>query len=240
MNKQLTTILLCAIMMAGLSSCIKEVINGTGPEISEVRNTGSFNGIDLALGANVYYVQDTFYKVEVRAQQNVLREIVTEVNNNRLTIKLPLGVTLVSHSSISVYITAPAVSNFNVSGSGTIETTNDITVNNADLNVSGSGAIKIAGLVTDDIDARVSGSGLVEIRNGNTTGSSTNISGSGTIDMLGIKAKTLTAYTSGSGDAKVNVTDKIEAHISGSGKIYYKGDPTIDAHISGSGKIIHL
>lgn len=240
MSKQLRMIILCAVTIMGLSSCIKEVINGSGPEISEVRSTGSFNGIDLAFGAKVYYVQDTFYKVEVRAQQNVLREIITEVSNNRLLIKLPLGVTLFSHSAINVYITAPAVSNFNVSGTGTIEAMDNITVNNTDINVSGSGAVKIADLVTNDIDVKISGSGLVEIRDGNTTGSSVNISGSGTVDILGIMAKTLTAYTSGSGDAKVNVKDKIEAHISGSGKIYYKGNPVIDAHISGSGKVIHL
>ena len=42
---------------------------------------------------------------------------------------------------------------------------------------------------------------------------------------------------SGSGNAKVNVSDRLDAEISGSGSIIYLGDPEISAITRGSGRI---
>ena len=238
--KRITFLTLCSIAILGSVSCTKEVINGSGPEITQERSAANFTAIDLLMNATVHYTEGTGVKVDIRAQQNVANEIITDVSNNRLIVRLPADTRLVSYSPINIYITAPAVSDFNLSSSGSIEATNMLHADNTDFNISGSGSITVAGVTTNDIDARVSGSGKVIISSGTSTTVETNISGSGNIDIVNVVAKNGIAFISGSGESKLNVSDELEAHISGSGKIYYKGNPVINSHISGSGKLVHL
>jgi len=238
--KSIKTIIVATICMVSLASCTKDVINGSGPEVTQVRNTANFTGIELALNATVNYTQDSVFKVELKGQQNVINEIQTEISGSQLIIKLPWDTKLVSYAPITINISAPGVSAFNVSGSGTIQSSGSITVTNADFNVSGSGSININNINAGDIDTRVSGSGTVQLSGGNSATQTLNISGSGLIDVLGVTSKTASTYTSGSGDIKLTATEKLETHISGSGKVYYTGNPVIDSNISGSGKLIHL
>lgn len=238
--KTIRSIIVMSISVISLASCTKDVISGSGPEVSQVRNTGSFTGVELALNATVNYTQDSILKVELKGQQNVINEIQTEISGSQLIIKLPWDTKLISHSPITINISAPYVSTFNVSGSGKIQALQNIVVTNADFNVSGSGSINISSIAASDIDTRVSGSGTVQLSGGNTATQSLNISGSGLIDALGVTAKSASTYTSGSGDIKITATESLEAHISGSGKVYYMGNPVIDSNISGSGKLIHL
>lgn len=222
------------------ASCTKEVINGSGPIVTEERTISNFTGIDLSVCATVNYTEADSFKVELNAQQNVLNELVTEVRDNRLVIRLPWDTKLVSFEPIVINISAPAASDFTVSGSGKIIALNTLHVSNTDFDISGSGEIRMAGVITNDIDTRVSGSGKITISGGSTNTITTNISGSGNTDLLGVQAESAKVYTSGSGDTKLNVTGNLDAHISGSGKVYYTGNPTISADISGSGKLIHL
>ena len=237
--KKLITVAAASICIFSFSSCIKEVVNGSGPEITQTRTTGNFTAIDLVMNATVYYTQDSVFKIEIKAQQNVANEIITEVSNNKLTIRLPWDTKLISYSPVSVIISAPAVSDFNVSGSGQINA-GALSVSNSDFNVSGSGNISVASIITNDVDARVSGSGGVQINGGSTETAETDISGSGNADLLGVAAKRGNVNMSGSGESKLNVSDELDVHISGSGKVYYMGNPTISSSISGSGKLIHL
>ncbi len=226
--------------MLSLVSCSKEIISGSGPEVSLLRNTANFTGIELAINATVNFTQDSIFKVELKGQQNVINQIQTEVSGGNLIIKLPWDTKLVSYAPITINISAPVVNTFNVSGTGKILSFNSISVTNADFNISGSGSINLSNISAINIDANVSGSGSVQFSGGTATTESMHISGSGLIDALGVAAKKTTTYTSGSGDIKIYTTETLDAHISGSGKVYYMGNPAIDADISGSGKLIHL
>lgn len=238
--KKIRTILSTAVLMFLISSCSKEVISGSGPVVSQQRNISNFTGIDLSLNATVNYSEGSSFSVQLNGQQNILDAIVTELNDGYLVIRVPLDTKFISYSPITINITAPAVSNFNLSGNGTIQSSDTVHLQNGDLNISGSGNISLTTAISNDIDARVSGSGKVYIANGSSSTVTTNISGSGNIDMSGVAAQSVKTYTSGSGDTKVNAINNLDAHISGSGKVYYYGNPAITADISGSGKLIHL
>jgi hypothetical protein len=87
------------------------------------------------------------------------------------------------------------------------------------------------------IDARISGSGNIIVETGSSIIEYLSISGSGNIDLANVPAKEAEAITSGSGDTKVNISDKLKANISGSGSILYRGNPTVTSQISGSGTV---
>jgi hypothetical protein len=235
--KQLRVALFSAMALF-FFSC--EKVNGDGPVVTETRAQTGYQGIDMRMAGTVYFKRDSVYKVELSAQQNVLDEIQTYVSDDRLVIKLTNNVKLRSYEPLKVMVSGPTLNALRVSGSGDIITTSAFTSGSVDLNVSGSGSIKIIDLTADYLDGNISGSGNIEVQNGAIAEQRLKISGSGSInlsDVNSIKAKTT---TSGSGDIRLNVSQELDVTISGSGSVYYKGNPSIDTRISGSGKVVRM
>jgi hypothetical protein len=234
-----TRIILTAIVSLFIlsisTSC--EKIKGKGDVITESRSTGTYTSVSLAMSATVYFTPDSVYSLRISGQENVLRQIVTEVDGNQLVVRVKTGVILGSHDPVNVYITAPDVSGLDVSGSGDIFTDKTWRVNDLSVNISGSGNINIASVEANGISAKISGSGTIKAASGKAESEDLKISGSGTIDLRSVEAKTVYTTTSGSGDTYVHATSLLDVTISGSGNIWYYGTPVINTHISGSGNL---
>lgn len=217
------------------SSCKKVV--GTGPVISEDRTVSDFNSISLAMDATVNITQDSFYKVEVLAQNNVMDEILTNVSGSRLIIQHKNNVYIKSRP-VTINISMPDISGLNVSGSGAIRLQNLLLTGNIDMNVSGSGDIKIPAIEAEAITSTISGSGKITVTSGKSNTLNSRISGSGDADLLNVQINSVTTTTSGSGTTKIYAVNNLFAKISGSGDVYYRGNPSIESEISGSGRLI--
>jgi hypothetical protein len=232
-------ILFClAATIALFTSCEKVV--GEGPVVTETRNISNFSGVDLRVAGLVNFTQSPDYKVEVRAQQNILSFLETFVSNNRLIIRFDNDVHVRTHEDVIINISAPDLNSLRVSGSGGIMTTGPLTPTAMEVDISGSGDITISDMEADYLDANISGSGDIKILNGSATEEKLKISGSGDMDLANVLAKYVTTTTSGSGDIRVHATDRLNVTISGSGSVYYKGQPAINTSISGSGKVRQL
>ncbi|RPD50798.1 MULTISPECIES: head GIN domain-containing protein [Chitinophagaceae] len=219
----------------GFASCKKVV--GDGPMVNETRNVTNFTGIDLRMGADVNFKIAPEFKVEVRAQDEILRVLDTYVSGEKLVIKFENDVRVRLHDGVSVTVTAPSLRSLRVSGSGDIRTTGDIQSAAMEMDISGSGDIDMQHLATDYLDATISGSGDIKVFNGTATEEKLKISGSGSINLAGVAAKNVQTRTSGSGDTRLRVSDRLDVTIAGSGSVYYTGTPVINASISGSGKV---
>ena len=226
------------IPMTVFTSC--EKIKGKGEAITETRTTGSFNSVSLAMSATVYFTCGTEYNLQLNGQENVLDEIVTEVEGNRLVIRMRHGVTLGSHEPVRVYITAPGVTALDVSGSGDIFADNEWTADELSANISGSGNINLALVNAGHFSANISGSGTIKAASGKAGREDLRISGSGTIDLRSVEGDTVYTITSGSGDIYLYAVKLLDATISGSGNIWYYGTPVINTRISGSGNLKNM
>jgi hypothetical protein len=235
--KQLRVALFSAMALF-FASC--EKVNGDGPVVTETRAQTGYEGVDLRMAGTVYFKKDSVYKVELSAQQNVLDEIQTYVSDDRLVIKLTHNVKLRSYEPLKVMVSGPTLNALRVSGSGDIITTSSFTSGSVNLDVSGSGSIKVTDLTADYIDANISGSGNIEVENGAITEQRLKISGSGNMDLSNVNGTKGRTTTSGSGDIRLNVSQELDVTISGSGSVFYKGNPAIDTRISGSGKVVRM
>jgi hypothetical protein len=233
--KKLVPLFILTGMMVMFASCEKVV--GEGPVVTETRNISDFSGVDLRVSGNIYFTQSPEYKVEVRAQQNILGVLETYVANNKLVIRFDNDVVVRRHENVTVNISAPDLSSIRVSGSGDIMTTGPLTPNSMEMDISGSGSITVNDLETGYLDATISGSGDIKVINGSADEEKLRISGSGDMDLANVLAKYVTTTTSGSGDTRVHATDRLNVTISGSGSVYYRGQPSISTKISGSGKV---
>lgn len=236
--KRISAAILFAIVLFSLNACRKVI--GHGPVVSENKTVSNFTAISFRVPGDLYYVQDSVFKVEVRAQENILREIETYTTGGELKIKVRDHVNLRSREDIRITVSAPSLTGLSLSGSGSAKVVQPYKPANVRLSVSGSGSITINQLATNNIDASVSGSGELLVLNGTAKHADADISGSGRIDLLGVVASTARTHISGSGSIKLHVNDELNSKISGSGTVYYKGNPVVNTTVSGSGKVIRF
>jgi hypothetical protein len=199
------------------SSCYKEVIKGNGIEWSETRSVSGFTRIKLDGSGAVSVVKGAAFKVTVTDDQNILPYVKTILSGNELIIGYKNDA-WVRKGSLKVAIEMPFVEGLQVDGSGSMDI---------------SGGFNTTSL----LKATVNGSGNVFIRDGNADSYEIVINGSGDIRSFGLASKIALVRISGSGDAEVKVTDKLDVVITGSGNVYYMGNPAVFTKITGSGKV---
>jgi hypothetical protein len=218
--------------------CSMSGISGKGESVAENRDLSNFYEIYLSIDADVYYMQDSIYKVEVIAQQNILDVLETIVEGEKLDIDFKSSVW--KHEPIKIYIHSPDINVFEVSGSGDIIAQNNIKSKSMNLKISGSGDIKIPSLIAEDLKIKISGSGDISVSAGKINNEIITITGSGNAELSEVAANSCEAKINGSGDILVNLSENLDARISGSGNIKYKGTPEVNSHVSGSGDVVHL
>ncbi len=201
----------------------------------EDRDVGSFTSIGFAISGELYLTQGSPQKVVIEGDEADLEKLVTEVKDGTLKIKCKPSNTKLK-STVKVWVTVPEINSLAVAGSGKVIAEGEISSDDFDLSVSGSGKIKFANLVTDDLEIAISGSGNVMLA-GEADRAEISISGSGDVEATGFEIERCEIAISGSGSCKVKVVEELEAAISGSGKVYYKGRPKVNAHSSGSGRV---
>lgn len=216
--------------------CLRVFSSSFVPDSKEIRNPGKFSRISLALAAKVYLVQGSECRLEIEANDNELEKIKTEVKNGKLNIGTkswasgPKG-------SVTIKITMPELEGLSVAGSGSIVADSRFDCEELDLDISGSGAIKMKNLSVQELDAAITGSGHIKL-NGEPAADelSLTITGSGDFSSEGLRIEEVKITITGSGSAKVHVVRKLTTNITGSGNVYYQGDPMINANSTGSGK----
>ncbi|MBL7900844.1 MAG: DUF2807 domain-containing protein [Bacteroidia bacterium] len=233
------TIISMAVSALLFTSCRFDTrwITGNGDVITESRQVQGFSGIALNLNADVYFVQDSVYRIEISAQKNVLDAIETSTNGNTLKIAYTPFTIVRRHKQITVRIHAPHVNEFNVNGSGNIYTDKINESDKMQFVVNGSGSIEVQNVTAPEMQATISGSGNCTVKGGTVETAGLRISGSGDLHCADLMCKYGNIDISGSGNADIYATETLEVNISGSGDVRYKGKPRMTQRISGSGSV---
>ena len=203
----------------------------------ETRNTESFDEISLGVHADLYLTIGSKQSVVIEGEDDDIDNIETEVENGRLRIRSKKSWNWNwGGDKVEIYITVPEVNGIYVSGSGSVHGESVIKSDDFDMSISGSGDINIE-IDANSASLKISGSGHAEL-SGNAGELNIRISGSGSIEAYDLESNEVEASISGSGSARVNVSESIEASIAGSGSIYYTGDPdNVNSSTAGSGRV---
>lgn len=213
MKKQL--IILSCILFFAVSVSVGQV--------KETRNVGNFTKISFQVPGKLYLRQGSPQKVEIEGKKDILKEIETDVDGNKLVIGKEgnwMNWKWNDGDEVNVYITVKDIEGLSVSGSGDLIGETKIIARDLDLNVSGSGSLKIETDASGDVEADVSGSGHLMVK-GKCRGFESDVSGSGKVDLT------------------MNISEEADLGISGSGKIEASGTANaVKTSISGSGKVL--
>ena len=230
--------ILFATSLLNAQSWVGEKIKGNGNQKTENRSTADYDEIKLQGYFDVDLIAGKEGEILVRAEENLLPYIKVEVEGNVLKIYQEKGKNLQPSKGSKILLTVPfeKITAVSLSGSGDINTKNQIKTDKFVATLSGSGDLNID-VDANEVEAKLSGSGDVRLK-GKSDKLTAKISGSGDISANDLATKDVEAGISGSGDIKVNCTENLNARVSGSGDIFYSGEPkSKDTKVSGSGAI---
>jgi Putative auto-transporter adhesin, head GIN domain len=209
-------------------------VKGTGPVKTESRDLSSFNAISVDCSGNVEIVASETFRVEITAQENILRLLKSEIKNNNLNLDFERNVYTSEDVKIKIFV--PNLEEISLGGSANINANLPLNGDKLELTISGSGSITVGNADFKKVNCSVGGSGNIEV-SGKTDIVEASISGSGGVNAQNLAAREGETSVSGSGSVSCNVEQKLDASISGSGEVKYKGSPTVESSISGSGGI---
>lgn len=215
------------IAMAVLSACsyFGPCVDGTGPVVDEMRETGSFTAVTNKGSFDVYVTRSDDFSVVVRAQENLLPVVETYVSGNILIIETEGNSCYRSGLPVEVHISMPETESLTLSGSGRVFA--DILGNNiVEVSNSGSGYMEIDTILTEALVLDNSGSGHIEVLECYTDLMDAYQSGSGTILCGNVyEPAEVDIRHSSSGRVSAVILDAVNLDVilSGSGRVELSG-----------------
>jgi len=189
------------------------------------RNIGSFSGIKVSGGIDVYLSQGNEYALAVSASEDKYRDAIkTEVKNGILTIWFDGGsLNFGGNRNLKAYISFKSLSSLDGSGACDINFTEKFTANSFRIKLSG--ACDVEGrIAVEDLDVDISGASTVKV-----SGSADNLkiraSGASDLKNFDLVANHCKADISGASDVRVTVNNSLSARASGASNFYYRGNP---------------
>ncbi|MBX2840401.1 MAG: DUF2807 domain-containing protein [Flammeovirgaceae bacterium] len=217
------------------SSCdeLKDCERGSGSIITKTIDINDFHSFNLQISGRIFLKKGETQMVEIEGQENVINQIDNEVKNGEWQIEFRNC--MKKYDDLDIYITIPDLEKAAISGSGDVFFQDKFSGNNFDLIISGSGNMdaKVSG---NELLSSISGSGDIKIT-GEIEEQRIVISGSGDVDAFDLPSSKTEVSISGSGSARVTVSETLDVSIAGSGDVFYEGNPTVNSSISGSGKV---
>lgn len=231
-------VLLAGLLIITAASCnlFNERVSGNGRIVTTTRNVGSFHSVDASGSVKVHIRQDAANSVRLETDENLQEFVDVYITGSTLVIKAKDGFNLDPTKDITVYTSAPAYKDIDVSGACDILGDNTVSGNEPlRMHVSGSGKIDMQ-VAVPAVSADVSGSGDIFLK-GTARTFDGSISGSGSIRAFDLATDETKLDLSGSSDAEVTANQKLDVSVSGSGDVKYKGAAAVSQSISGSGSV---
>jgi hypothetical protein len=210
-----------------------------GPEIQKLK-LQPFREVSLRISANLYIEQGDNSSIVMEAEKEILDKIIVEVVDHKLIIRYSIEDMFLhglNQGHVTLRVTTPNIEMLGVAGSGNIIAEKQLNTRVIELNITGSGDIKIAKLKCERVEAEITGSGNIIVSGEPAQEIKLLIAGSGNLMATQLKTEYAKIRVAGSGNCEVAVSDFLDAQIFGSGDIRYMGNPKLESTISGSGKI---
>ena len=199
-----------AVAALALAGC---GIGDDGPRTTQTRDLADFTRIDNRTSVDVRLRVGGPQRVRVRAGENVIDDVGTEVHDGTLHVT------------------------FDHDGFGGTDVVVEASVPElAGIEVSGSGDVDATGIDADAFEVRSDGSADIELE-GAVGRLVVFLDGSGDADLAGLTAREARVAVGGSGGVDVRAEERLKVDLDGSGDVRYQGDPALTQNDDGSGEI---
>lgn len=209
--KSVIVLLSVFLSFALASEC--EAVTGSGKVGKEDRKVPAFHGIAIMIPAQLEAKQGAPGPLSIEADDNLIPYIKTEVKDGVLYIDSKESIQ--TRSKLSFKVSSAKLDSLQTKGACTAKIS-DLKGNEFKASANGTVSMNLAGEVNNFVSA---------------------IDGTGSVDSSKLKAKKVFVDIKGTGTAKVNASETLDATIKGTGSIKYSGDPKVKQNIFGLGTV---
>lgn len=218
MNRILIAVLACFSLIAHAQN-------------TETRNVGSFTGVKVAEGVDVYLKKGDKESVKVEVTGTNVSNVLTEVSGSYLKVHMRDG--NYRHVDAKVYVTYVKIEKLSASSAGSIFSEETIKSDRLEISASSAGTVEL-NIDANSVEVNASSAGDMELK-GKTKSALIEASSAGEIDAYDLAAEEVEVGVSSAGSAKINVTKRLDARASSGGSIRYRGNPDRNNTSSSSG-----
>lgn len=190
-------------------------ISGSGNVISVQRTVETYSKIDISSVINANIIYSTTPSLTIRADDNIIDLVQTEVDRDELFVSLGSG----SYEDITINVTIvnPELQTLSMSGVNNVSVSGYEDLPRLDVSISGVGNLEMSGSANE----------LNIVNSG-----STNLSG------FDFTSSNCSVNVSGVGKVEITAIDLLSGIVSGVGNVFYKGSPEVQVSVSGVGNVI--
>lgn len=199
---------------------------------SETRSVGSFSGVKVTEGVNVYLKKGSKESVRVEVTGTSVDNVITEISGSYLRVHMRDG-KYRGNIEAKVYVTYVMVDKISASSAGSIFSEDALEADEVEVSASSAGSIEIS-VKAGSVRASVSSAAQIELQ-GKTKTLEIDASSAGQIDAYDLEAQKVSAEASSAGSLKISVVEDLRAHASSGGSIRYHGNPNKSNTNSSSG-----
>jgi hypothetical protein len=201
------------VLAVSLTGCNVIGRAGEGPVKSELRTVTAFSKVEVSNGIRLAVQIGPTQSVEVRAQENILPVIATEVQGDTLRIHSTQGFT--TSEGVTVTAVTPTLSGVSMSGGS-----------------QGSAT----GLASESIGIEMSG-GSALTATGSTTTLALDISGGSRATLNELVAKTVVLNVSGGSNVQVHASGEVTGTALGASRVAVTGGGKVNVESAGGSTV---
>ena len=232
--KRIIALVFLALLLINCSK--NQVVVGSNNIITQEKQLSAYDRIEVLGSYDVIFTDGEVGKIKIKAPDNILPLIQTEVSDgllkigaekNRYKVKEPIIIYVPVDSRLKQVV---------IKGSADIYTEKSLETKALEVDVYGSGDVRLQ-VDVSSLALKIDGSGDIRV-GGKTDNLSININGSGNVEVPNLKAEKAVISISGAGDVSAYVTEDVDVSITGSGDVIIKGNPKkVKQKINGSGGV---
>ncbi|MCL6272903.1 DUF2807 domain-containing protein [Muricauda sp. 2012CJ35-5] len=228
-----------AVLMALMASSCKWDIDfgngqrGNGQVVEESRKVNEeFTVVSASEGIDVYVTQDSEFKIDVEADENIIDLIGTDIKDGKLRIH---AIENIGRATKKVYVSLPDVSGLKSSSGADLIAQNVIETEKIELDASSGSDLHVE-LVAVEVSADASSGADIKV-SGRTDMLYADASSGADIRARDLMAKRCNADASSGSDIAVNVSESLIADASSGADISYTGEASVQTNKSVSGSV---
>lgn len=232
MNKRniLIISLLSIVLLVISTGCAATRVEGSGNLTTKAFEFVDFTKVKAENGINVEISQSSSFNIEVTADDNVMQYIEVSKSGDTLKVK-PKSNTMFRSATMIAKVSMPSLHRLELSGGSEAEIINFSSSD--DLSVKLSGGSHISRFITPgnitvaNANFDLSGGSSVRLTGSADGGVSIFCSGGSNIDLESFPINNADVKLSGGSRATVNVSGTLNVDISGGSEVIYIGNPTM-------------
>ncbi len=217
-----------------LTSC--NVKRGSGDIVSRNFDKGSFNKVSIS-GPFKVEIRNGPYRVEVEADDNLIRYIDVDVSGSTLRVKTTRKNFRNAH--LNVYINAPSIEAIKASMAAEVSTSGQISSGSQIVFEASSAAEIRADADAPRVNARASSGAEIELR-GRTRELEVSSSSGSDINAMTLSSETASASASSGSEAAVHASRLLNASASSGGTVRYRGGAQVTSSASSGGEVVRV